>query len=166
MAIKRLNEKQIKFCKNIAMGLGISQAYQDAFIGAGKGTSAVNANRLLKKPEIKSKIKEFQETNKRIVNKANQKAADKVSEGEIASIQERMVILTKIARGEIPLTKPMVCDGVIEMVPVIPDWMDRNKAIAELNKMDGSYAPTKVEQKNTGEIAITNITRTVISKKV
>lgn len=58
---------------------------------------------------------------------------------------ERMQILSQIARGEIPLTKPMVVDKMIQEVDVVPDWMDRRNAIAELNKMDGSYAPAKFE---------------------
>jgi len=66
----------------------------------------------------------------------------------IMSVAERIDILTKIAFGEIPLTKPMVCDGVIQLVPVVPDWTDRRGAIAELNKMDGSYAPIKQAQTN------------------
>jgi hypothetical protein len=63
---------------------------------------------------------------------------------DIMTAQERKVVLSQIARGQIPLTKPMVVDGMVEMVPVVPDWMDRRNAIAELNKMEGDYAPTKV----------------------
>lgn len=66
----------------------------------------------------------------------------------IMTVAERIDILTKIAFGEIPLTKPMVCDGVIQLVPVVPDWTDRRGAIAELNKMDGSYAPIKQANTN------------------
>ena len=75
----------------------------------------------------------------------------------ILSRDERMEILTKIAKGEIPLTKPMVCDGVIQHVLVVPNWMDRKNAISELNKMDGSYAPTKSEVDLTGEIKTTQL---------
>lgn len=67
---------------------------------------------------------------------------------ELMDVNERKDILTKIARGEIPLNKPMVCDGVIQLVPVVPDWTDRRGAIAELNKMDGSYAPIKQANTN------------------
>lgn len=62
---------------------------------------------------------------------------------------ERMEILTQIARGEIPLTKPMVVNQMLVHIDVVPDWMDRKAAIAELNKMDGEYAPTKVASTNT-----------------
>lgn len=63
----------------------------------------------------------------------------------ILSVIERQEILSKIARGEIPLKKAMVCDGMIQEVEVVPDWMDRKNAIAELNKMEGDYAPTKTD---------------------
>jgi hypothetical protein len=57
---------------------------------------------------------------------------------------ERQEILSKIALGQLPLKKLIVCDGIIEEREVVPDWMDRKNAIAELNKMDGSYSPAKV----------------------
>jgi len=47
-----------------------------------------------------------------------------------------------------PLTKPMVVNGDLQLIPVVPDWMDRRNAIAELNKMEGDYAPTKIAQTN------------------
>lgn len=64
---------------------------------------------------------------------------------KIMGALERQEVLTAIARGEIPLQKPMVCDGLIQKIEVVPDWMDRKNAIAELNKMDGAYAPSKAE---------------------
>lgn len=58
---------------------------------------------------------------------------------EIMGAIERQEILSQIARGEIPLKKPMVVDKEIQHVNVVPDWTDRKNAIAELNKMDGAY---------------------------
>lgn len=63
----------------------------------------------------------------------------------VMSRVERQKILTQIARGEIPLRKAMVVDGIIEYIDIVPDWMDRKQSIAELNKMEGDYAPTKTE---------------------
>ena len=65
---------------------------------------------------------------------------------DIADVLERKEILTKIARGQIPLKKAMIVDGAIEYIEVVPDWTDRRNAISELNKMEGDYAPTKVAQ--------------------
>jgi hypothetical protein len=89
-----------------------------------------------------------------IHNKRHKAASDAANKAYIAtkenaaieavmSAQERKEVLTKIGRGEIPLTKPMVVDGAVELIPVVPDWMDRRAAIAELNKMEGDYSPTK-----------------------
>lgn len=69
--------------------------------------------------------------------------------GEIANATERKVILTKIARGQIPLRKHVVVDKFIEYIDVVPDYMDRKAAIAELNKMEGDYAPTKIAATDT-----------------
>ena len=71
-------------------------------------------------------------------------AAINTRKGQVADVLERKEILTQIMRGDIPLTKPMIVNGAVEMIPVIPDWTDRRNAISELNKMDGSYAPAKV----------------------
>ena len=69
----------------------------------------------------------------------------------ILTKHERMEILTQIAKGEIPLVKHIVCDGVIQEVEVVPAWADRKAAIAELNKMDGEYAPIKKDITSGGE---------------
>lgn len=69
----------------------------------------------------------------------------------ILSKHERQEILTQIAKGEIPLVKHIVCDGVLRYEEVIPSWADRRAAIAELNKMDGDYAPVKKDITSGGE---------------
>ena len=66
----------------------------------------------------------------------------------ILTKEQRMKILTDIAQGNICVTKPMVVNGILTQAEVIPDFSDRKAAIAELNKMDGSYAPAKVENTN------------------
>ena len=56
-----------------------------------------------------------------------------------------MKILSDIARGELLVSKPFFTkDGAIDAF-VQPDHTDRKNAISELNKMDGSYAPKKIE---------------------
>ncbi len=88
--------------------------------------------------------------NKSIQDKVEQEVAKEVEvrKLDIMDAMERKVILTQIARGEIPLTKPIVVDKVVEHIPVVPDWMDRRAAIAELNKMEGDYAPIKQASTN------------------
>lgn len=65
-----------------------------------------------------------------------------IAEGNIASISERKEILTKIAKGQ--HKEPMTA-------------RERVQAIAELNKMEGDYAPDK--HAVLGDIEITIIHR-------
>lgn len=80
-----------------------------------------------------------------IQSEVDKQVANEISERKkkILTVIERKEILTQIALGEIPLNKPMVVDGSIELIEIVPDWADRKAAIAELNKMDGDYSPTK-----------------------
>lgn len=65
---------------------------------------------------------------------------------DIMEVNERKELLTKIANGELKIKKPFVIAGKIMEYPSEPDHTDRRNAIAELNKMDGAYAPAKVAQ--------------------
>lgn len=141
----RLTEKQITFCKEVASGKSGTDAYQIAFGTKSRNTCRINASKLQCKHSVKEKIKELQAVAKSITEQSQKDIISKITLPEIMSVAERMGVLTQIARGEIPLKKPMVCDGIIQEVDVVPDWMDRKNAIAELNKMDGSYQPTKIE---------------------
>ena len=78
-------------------------------------------------------------------------ALGEVAKAGILSKIERQKILSQIALGEIPLTKHIVCDGVIQEREVVPSWGDRKAAIAELNKMDGDYTPVKYDLTTGGE---------------
>lgn len=69
----------------------------------------------------------------------------------ILTKQERMEILSEIARGEMGMLKYIVCDGGIYEREIDPMWKDRKDAIAELNKMDGSYTPLKTDMTSGGE---------------
>lgn len=137
-----LTKKEEQFCVELIICGNQTEAYQKSFENQNAGTCKANASRLLKKAEIQERLSELREIAKRLQAKRIDDQAD--DQGLIMGIKERLEILTQIARGEIPLSKPMVADGIIEMVPIVPDWMDRKNAISELNKMDGSYAPTKL----------------------
>lgn len=58
---------------------------------------------------------------------------------------ERQEFLTEIAKGEEMQVKELLKNGKIAIGKIIPNLTDRLKAIAELNKMQGDYAPTKSE---------------------
>jgi hypothetical protein len=61
----------------------------------------------------------------------------------IINKEQRMEILSNMALGQMQVLKPMSVAGEVVEVFVRPDYNDRKNAIAELNKMDGSYAPIK-----------------------
>lgn len=74
---------------------------------------------------------------------ALKKGAIERTERAIMDKLERMEVLTSIANGTLILKKYIVADGMIFEKPIAPDYNDRKTAIAELNKMDGDYAPVK-----------------------
>ena len=61
----------------------------------------------------------------------------------------RMEILTKIAMGDITMLKEVAGKMGVEILNVTPDFAERRAAIAELNKMDGEYAPQRKELTHT-----------------
>lgn len=79
----------------------------------------------------------------------------------ILSIAERKEILTQIALGQLTVNKPVNIGGQIEYVACEPDFTDRRNAIAELNKLDGSYQPTRTEITTNGQ-NLTPVTTTII----
>lgn len=150
-----LTSKQIEFCKLISLGKSGTKAYAAAFKSKSPTTNKVNASKLLKRAEIASEVNRLKELNREIVKNANQKAADKVSEFEIATVAERMDILTKICRGDIVQVITRTVEGVSVEYQETPSFTDRKNAIAELNKMDGSYTPVKNEVKIDAPLALT-----------
>ena len=78
----------------------------------------------------------------------------------IMTANERKEWLTKLINGEMKAKRPFVIGGKIMEYPSEPDHADRLKAIAELNKMDGDYAPAKVDL--TGKIEVQQIIGMII----
>lgn len=60
---------------------------------------------------------------------------------------ERLECLSKIATGEMLISKPFVINGNIIEHDVKPTATERMNAISEMNKMEGDYAPTKQDLK-------------------
>lgn len=71
---------------------------------------------------------------------------------EIIAIEERKELLSNIATGKVKVKRPFVIGGKIMEYPEDPSHNDRIKALAELNKMDGSYQPQKIEAELTGSV--------------
>lgn len=102
---------------------------------------------------LKQAQKDVQEEQKSIQTKAEGNVAKKVEalESKIMTAMERKLLLTQIAKGEVEIpTKEAKWDSEqrkFVMIPVmnLADHGSRIRAIAELNKMDGEYQPTKID---------------------
>lgn len=62
---------------------------------------------------------------------------------DIMRSDERKEYLTSVIRGKVTVPKKIVINGSINEIEMHPDHKDRLSAIAELNKMEGDYAPAK-----------------------
>ena len=148
--------KHTKFIELIANGISQDKAYIEAI-----AQKKVNGNTARSKGSILAKryakeIQEHKQLVKQAINNATSTAITELAEKNILSTAERMEMLSKIAKGEVKIKKPFVIAGKIMEYPSEPDHNDRTKAIAELNKMDGSYAPAKSEVKVVGEQPLFN----------
>lgn len=148
-AKSRLSEKMVEFCRLYASGKMPSEAYSIAFKNDKIATCGVNSNKLLKRADIQEQIAKFQALNKSLVDAANDIAIKNIAEGSIAEKIERMQHLTKIMRGEVKIRADRFFfdskEGAVvaHEVEELPDHAAQIRAIAELNKMDGSYAPAE-----------------------
>lgn len=84
-----------------------------------------------------------QQALKERLTKVDEQAAIEARKKAIMTADERKEYLTKLVNGEIKAKRPFVIGGKIMEYPEEPTHSDRIKAIAELNKMDGDYAPVK-----------------------
>jgi len=87
-----------------------------------------------------------QQALKERLTKVDEQAAIEARKKAIMTADERKEVLTKIANGTLKIKRPFVIGGKIMEYPAEPDATDRRNAIAELNKMEGDYAPSKVAQ--------------------
>ncbi|MBK9963122.1 MAG: hypothetical protein IPP06_17870 [Saprospiraceae bacterium] len=71
---------------------------------------------------------------------------------EIVAIEERKELLSNIATGKIKVKRPFVIGGKIMEYPEEPSHNDRIKALSELNKIEGSYQPQKIEAEISGSV--------------
>jgi len=143
--------KHQQFIELVAAGSEQDKAYIKAI--AKDGTSQASARQkgsILAKRYAKE-IQKHKELVKQAINNATSTAITELAEKNILSTAERMEMLSKIAKGEVKIKKPFVIAGKIMEYPSEPDHNDRTKAIAELNKMDGSYAATKTDLTTNGK---------------
>lgn len=91
------------------------------------------------------------ESAKKAVEVVRVQEIEKRASKGILSREERIQILSEIARGELALKKYIVCNKQIVKKTIYPDYKDRKEAVAEINKMEGDYAPIKKDITSKGE---------------
>ena len=114
MVNSKLNSRQQRFVYNIVAGM----SQHDAYIKAGYSTEGADpgASELIRLPKV---VKELERL---------YKLAEAPLISNVANLDERMAILAEIARHKIEL-------------PVSAG--QKLAAVAEMNKVEGTYAPTK-----------------------
>lgn len=150
----RATAKHTEFIRLVANGTNQSEAYR-ATVGNPKATlSAVKskASNLAKK--YANEIQQERERTRKVIEAAQDSKVAEIAKKDIMSKADRMEFLTKVANGEVKVKRPFVIGGKIMEYPSEPDHTERMKAIAELNKMEGDYAPTKNETNITGTIKV------------
>lgn len=124
----KLSDRQLKFCRELVLGKAKTQEEAAIVAGYSVKTARFIASRLLTKGNINAEIARLRKI---------------AREQAILSARERMEILSAQARGEKPYEVVKIRDpngGVTTRLVHRPV-----AAIAELNKMDGSYSPEKLE---------------------
>ena len=142
-----ISPKHKEFIKLVANGTNQSEAYvlTNPNKHLTKGTIKVESSKLAKK--YADLIAQEREKLKAIVEEAQSNRVAEIAQMQIMTSAERMEFLTKMAKGEVKVKQPFVIGGKIMEYPSEPTFAERRAAIAELNKMDGSYAPTESKLK-------------------
>lgn len=129
MAKKGISKEHRKFIQLVADGVSQKDAYKST-TGDNKSTDATYISRGSKLAiKYEEEIAEQVKLNKSIVDAANKEKVSKFAHITIISKADRMKFLTDIIESE--------KDTIYTT--------DKIRSVAELNKMDGSYAPEKVE---------------------
>lgn len=136
------NSKQIQIDFIIScIKKGESRAEILVKVGNKWGTSKSAFDRLLKIAKEQHAI--AQQVIKAELEKLEKQAAINARKKEIMTSEERKMVLTKIANGRLKLTRWWIGKDYQVSKQVVPNYTERISAIAELNKMEGDYAPIK-----------------------
>ena len=129
MAKKGISKEHRKFIQLVADGSHQNEAYKltNGNVPITEESAKVNGSKLAKK--YTEQIAEQVKLNKSIVDAANKEKVSQFAHITIISKADRMKFLT----------------GVVESTKDTIYTTDKIRSVAELNKMDGSYAPEKRE---------------------
>lgn len=126
-----LTEKQELFVRKIIEGETQADAYRAAYSTQRMSDKTVweKASRLMADNKVRARVAELR---------------DKIADESIMTAQERLKLLTRIARGEEKEKVAVPCNGEIIEGDVTPAIKTRLSALDIMNKMTGEYV-TKVE---------------------
>ena len=131
-----LTAKQMSFVQGIVEGKSQAEAYRSAYSCKNMSDNAIyrEASLLMDNPKIAQRVNELRE---------------QMMKESVMSAQERLELLTKIAKGEEPNKVMRYVNGEWEVLEVPPSLKERQSAIDLMNKMTGEYT-TKIE----GDISV------------
>jgi hypothetical protein len=151
-------QEQIEFVKKmLRSGYSVQQIHQ----AAKKKWKDINSRQIgyrivAANKQLLAEQRQIAEQTQLIVNKT---ITERVF--DIISLVERKQVLSQIAQGTLVIPKAVLVDGVIQYVDTYPDFKQRIAAIAELNKIEGSYAPLRADITTNGQ-EIVPVTAAVI----
>lgn len=134
-----LTAKQEDFVKYIIDGMSQADAYRSAYNAKNMSDNAIyrEASLLMASPKIAQRIQDLR---------------DQMAKSTIMSAQERLELLTRIAKGEEPERIVQYVDGERVEIEVPASLKSRQNSIDIMNKMTGEYT-TKI----TGDISISKL---------
>ena len=135
-----LTPKREKFVQGIVEGMSQAEAYRSAYSCKNMSDNAIyrEASELMKDPKVSQRVSELRE---------------KMMNEKIMSAQERLELLTRIAKGEEPERVMRYVNGEWTVLEVPASNKTRQTAIDLMNKMTGEYT-TKVEADVNGTVNI------------
>ena len=121
-----LTAKQEQFVKNIIDGMSQADAYRSAYDTSRMKDKTVweRASALMKNNKVATRLKELR---------------DQLAKPTIMSAQERLELLTRIAKGEEPEKVAQIVEGEVVEFEVPASLRTRKDAIDIMNKMTGEY---------------------------
>lgn len=131
-----LTAKQEKFVQCIIEGMSQADAYRSAYSTKNMSNNAIyrEASVLMASPNISQRVKELRE---------------QTMTESIMSAQERLEMLTRMAKGEEPEKIVQIVEGEKVEYEIPASIKSRQNAIDIMNRMTGEYT-TKI----TGDIAV------------
>lgn len=91
------------------------------------------------------------ERDKKAISEVRVEAIKNRAENAVMSKERRMELLTEIAEGKLTYEKEVPSKFGPQTIIARPDFAERRAAVAELNKMDGEYAPVRKDITSGGE---------------